>query len=581
MSAAIAQECVICHVSSSKYKCPTCRSPTCSLKCSKQHATQEHTSQSSPSNGSVEKHINEELEAAPPLKIRDEVLPEPSPNRFGKVDKYVSMKDYDSTQFLEDLEYLQYVGKCVGMLGKDIVKNGWLKEMEERAASHQANQQHQQQGTQRSQSNGRGRGGMSNGSGRQNQNVPAEIKSRMNLESWIRKMKLPIMLVPNGMTWRKENQTWWKNNTRELFCTVEIKTASVKSFPNDRSLLHRISWDKTISSIVAKDLEKRLKQRRNSAVESSIEIMSLLEEHCDEKGRLNSDKWQGSLCVTVDVVNDRLRNESSSKFLEWWQRQVKNGMVKADGLELDEEKRRALDEVRRGTWGEIEGIESTLSNKATEKGMKGAETQPIVETESMQADAGLISSSILAKIQAARAKRLEEDAAAQKAEEVIIPQGPKRKAIVLEGKETFQDVLRYMPNGYGIVEYFHLQIWERGKLTKEIKNGNVIKIDLEGREDSVADATAELRKRALETQEARQMAAKKAKLEPSTPSNALSNLNAYDTSSDEDEDMIGLEHGEQSISDGEADLESDIASIPAMLGGLAEIARSLGMVTSA
>lgn len=555
MSAATAQPCVVCQATSSKYKCPTCRSATCSLACSKQHAAQGHAlgtqqSNATSSSPSVAKDDNAML---PSLHIRSETIEAPRAHRFSKVDKYVGLNEYDSKQLLEDFEYLQYMGKCVTSLGKDITRKGWIKE----EAPKQKSSQHPavpERGTFNKTTNGFHR------------HVSGEAKSRQSFESWLRKLRLPIMLVPDGMSLRKENQTRWKNNTKQLLCTVEIHLPTIGSSSRTRSVVHHVPWDKQVVEVVVKEMERRGKQKSKDLQD---DIAALV-------GKVTSGNWSDSLCIALRVSNERLRNESSSKFLEWWQRQVKNGMVKADGLEFDEVKKGELEQLRNGAWAAIEGIESAEACPADDQNAE----QGQVQGEDEKKSGGLISSMLLDKMQAARAIKAQCSAEMPGGSNLekndVAVSGARRSLIVLRGEETLQEMLQSLPKGLAVVEYFHFEVWPKEALSEHIKSGSVVREKLEGRGDDEVDLERRPEKRPSDQRESIDTPQAKRAKTAVISSNALGSLTAYASSSeDEDEDDDEAEDNETGHHSDDLDDTG-----PVYTGGLAEMARSLGMVPS-
>lgn len=474
------------------------------------------------------------------------------------------MKDYDSRQLLEDFEYLQYLGKCVTMVGKDIVQNGWLKDAEQQESGGRGSGMHNQHSNNASGESVRG------GPPNKNfhQHISAELKNRRTLESWIRKLRLPIMLVPEGMSLRKENQTRWKNNMKQLLCTVEIRSVTSSAPLNkQRSLLHHISWDKQISDVVIKEIDKKMKHKGKASVDVPIDEFNHM------KG-ISIDNWRDSLSIAISVSNERLRNESSSKFLDWWQRQVKNGMVKADGLEFDEEKKVALEQLRKGVWAAVEGIEGQWPDIATESKEHGIQD----EGPPKPSTTGLISSSLLEKMQAARAARNQfksEKQFEQELKDNSSTFGPRRTVILLKGTETFQDILQSLPKGIAIVEYFHVEVWAKKTLLMEIQKGNIVREMLLARSESEEDSKEKLRKRDREDQAIDTISPSK-KAKGGTTSNALGTLTAYESSDEEKED-------DQEAANIDEDTYSEKMTTETkapVLSSLAEMARSLGMVPS-
>lgn len=569
MSAATALQCVVCLGASAKYKCPTCRGATCSLPCAKEHAAQGHPSQGQASGSSLAAATPAPGPLHPSLQLRNDFVDTPSSSRFSRVGQYVGMNEYDSTQLMEDFEYLQYVGKAVTLLGRDIAKSGWMRDGEQLSGGRGAAQPPP------SQQRGPGRGA--------NQHLPTEVRNRQTFEGWLRKLRLPIMLVPDGMSWRRENQTRWKIKTRQLLCTVEIRFASQSpSSGASRSLVHHVVWDKQFEDVTCNELERRAKQKGKSAESETGKGLDMGAFVGESLGQAlpNDRRWRDSICLAVNISNDRLRNESSSKFLEWWQRQVKNGMVKADGLAFDEEKRSALEQLRRGDWGVIEGMGSeeqgwlgAPARGSDEAGVAKVEQQA---QQQQSTDKGLISLSLLGKMQAARAKLAQSSEPAGADQQGGTPQQsspsstePRRTLVLLDGTETFQTFLQRLPKGYAIVEYFHIEVWDKRRLLGLIDRGQILRERLVGSEtaEGTTGWTVEPEegtgKRSRRDDEGG--ATKKPKTGETGGDDALGGLAAYASSEEEDEKP---EHGDSSSD--EAGLEAG--------AGLAQMARSLGMV---
>lgn len=214
MSAAVARPCAVCEAASSKYKCPSCSSPTCSLACSKAHKTEKHEAVASTSastaghsrEGSSLDTVNlrSKSRGAPQTRIKangQEIRPPPS--GFTATTSYVPLSSYDDRQLLKDFEYLQHVGRSVQEVGRDLTKQHWFSPD---MVTGETTSSQQQQGQQRQDGN----------AGRRNphsahQQLSVAQKRRQALDATIRRGRWPIMLLPEGMQMRRENRTQWRH----------------------------------------------------------------------------------------------------------------------------------------------------------------------------------------------------------------------------------------------------------------------------------------------------------------------------------------------------------------------------------
>lgn len=476
---------------------------------------------------------------APPLRLAktNETLYGLPAHRFTNIGRYVPMNQYGEAHLLEDFEYLQHVGSSISLLGRDIVKRGWMRN------SEQSQQQQQQQQPQQGQGQRKGAGTHITGHNKLSQ----EERNRLAFENWIRKMRLPIMLLPDGMSARKENHSRWKAQSRQLLATVELtfscmheatgttSTASSQRTANGkhagplpssrRTLLHHVSWDRKFSDVAWSELSKRARTFANDAGGSRDEaLQKILFEALGDSALMSASSesprtfFEQHACLLVAVHSDKLRNESSTRFLDWWQRQVRNGMVKEDGLHLDEDKRRALEEARQQhQWGanagfavaQMEGSENNhlqASRAPRVWGRPQAEKDgsdvapqaaPTINAQEEQAEAvpepmGLISASLLGRLQAARlasqakseheqrqgqteSVSVEEETEVSKQQEdaQALAQVLRRSFIVLDGSETIEMVLRRLPRGNAVVEYPRVELWSRTRLRSLERAGQI------------------------------------------------------------------------------------------------------------
>lgn len=517
------------------------------------------------------------------LSHDEEIVP-PGAHRFSNVDRFVPMNEYDEAHMLEDFEYLQFLGRSISSLGRDLVKRGWMKR--------------EQAGTAQQGPAGRPGSTQNGPSGRPSQQrserLPAEQRNRQQFEGWIRRLRLPIMLLPDGMSARKENQSRWKAQAGQLQCTVQVAfpTGDQSDRRARRAILHHVSWTRTLSDVVIGELGKRLRLPAADSSTCSPWTALIGKDVATSKSDVTMDKIRDTVMLAVPVHSEKLRNESSAKFLEWWQRQVRYGMVKPGGLQLDEEKRAELERARRGDWAPIEGLPDGEGEVAMTTGRGATDEKQQERPESSAgapaaAHSGLISAALLSRLQAQRDANVKEAAeeVASFSQDRVASEGDKpivRSLVVLEGDETIEQLLRGMHNGLAIVEYPHVEVWDKLKLLRLFAQGKARRETLarQAFTQSADNRTAEGAKHARQEEEGEMKAAqdvvKKARLDAaakgiaSTPS-ALMDLSAYASSDEESEEGEQLADVVQLSTSAEEVTES---------GSLADIARALGMAPS-
>lgn len=628
MSAAISKACIVCHASSSKYKCPKCNSPTCSLICSKKHKSDLHPDTgfdgaSTSSNSGIEAsqssntNTKELLPSLRQFSNSNETITAPNAHNFGNIDKFIPMNAYGEANLMEDFEYLQFMGRSIATLGKDLIKKGWYKESNQDGDAK--NPSGSTTGGRNSRATSKNQGARSNHS---SEKLSSEVRNRQQYEQSIRKLKVPIMLLPDGMSARKENQSRFKAQQQQLMCTVQV------SFPcgnsedrrSKRVIQHHIPWNRSIGEIVRSEMEKRLRVKGKGMPDQTAEndgdqsvsaweaLFGTQREGFSEMNASSFEDIRSGIMIAIPVHSEKLRNETSARFLEWWQRQVRNGMVLEGGLKFDEEKKLYLEKKRNGEWAPIDGLATEEEDREGIPNLTQAATQNSA-IESV-GQSGLISSFLLNRLQSQREmqKKKEFDAVDKKTQEDTlqhpdsrnlgeeIPRMATRHLVVLQGKETIEDVLRRLTKGYAVVEYPHIEVWESAKLSQKFADGSAERVRLSHVDGEVGDeddeATAAIEKNAAKRPAAdatHSNSSKKIKVDTGHPqkqsTSALVGLSAYASSDEDSEDDAEVDDERKGISEEvksnlESHLSEQLASEEANDGSLANIARSLGMIQS-
>jgi hypothetical protein len=433
------------------------------------------------------------------------------------------LNQYGEANLLEDVEYLHFVGQSVSAIGRDIVKKGWL-----RASTTDQQQKSDSGSTSRPPYDRRA------GTTAKTDKQPAEIRNRQQFETWLRRLRLPIMLLPDGMSARKENQSRYKGPTKQLQCTVQISFPCAPSAEDRRArrtIIHHVMWDKPLGQVVVADIAKR--SSLASASEKKWLWSALIGRELNRPtDALKFEEVRHDVTLVIPLHSDRLRNESSAKFLEWWQRQARNGLVKGDGLELDEEKRAELDRVRKGEWAPIEGLaDGEIDDRIRQSAVDSRQDDPALRST---VPSGLISSTVLERFGAQRLLRKCEGESTEKMEgDTTMNSGlpdrsptnktatTRRSLLVIEGHETIEEVLGRLDKGFAIVEYPHVEVWEKATLGRLFAQGKATRVLLAN--------TRQTQKEEGEPCQATTMPAVEA---PTT--SALTGLSAY-ASSDEDQ----------------------------------------------
>lgn len=623
MSAAVSKACIVCQASSSKYKCPKCTGPTCSLICSKKHKGDVHPDTvldgaSTSSNTSSQAYLSSnasEKQILPPLQQfsnSNEKINAPAAHNFGNIDKFIPMNAYGEANMMEDFEYLQFMGRSIATLGRDLIKKGWYKESEQDNDAKNPSNSNNQTNGRNSRTPSKNQGGRFNNS---SEKLSSEARNRQQYEQSIRRLKVPIMLLPDGMLARKENQTRFKAQQQQLMCTIQINfpSGNYEDRRSKRIIQHHIPWSKAIGEIVRSEISKRLRvniAKGKGTSDETVEINgdeqvsaweALFGKQKDKSGDTNLTSFEdirNQVTIAIPVHSEKLRNETSARFLEWWQRQVRNGMVLEGGLKFDEEKKVALEKRRNGEWAPIEGLATDDVDKEEIPDL----TQPIT-IDSMEQQSGLISSFLLSRLQSQRdiQKKRESDMIDTKTQEDAknseeeISQTATRHLVVLQGKESIEDVLRRLTKGYAIVEYPHIEVWESEELSQKFANGTAERVQLspvDGDEGDEAFTAVDKNVSKRSAEDALNTdSTKKIKVDTIRPQNsstsALVGLSAYASSDEESEDDAEVDDngkGEDVLEKHHSMHESNplkqIASSAVNDGSLANIARSLGMTQS-
>ena len=301
MPPAHSSACSICGAQPSKYTCPYCSATTCTFECFSAHKTNR-----------VCAHARFE-----------HAKPKPGPPRSllrqGHSYDYVSMKDYNYNTMIQDYQFLNDVGRMVSQTGRDIADSRMMPTQ-----------------------------------GAQKPRTAAQHR-REHLARHLAFRKLPIMLLPDGMSRRMENRTLWEPKRTLLSFSVAFACPRAKQSADpvlarfrDGFVLHGQPSTADLFRILMDELERSSasasgvsltqwcvrmpsqEQKRRRTAEDHIRttwrISRQLLEHLSlsiPPGTLDAGIYNAlpdDAVLLMRIYPSRLRNESTPRFLDWWHR---------------------------------------------------------------------------------------------------------------------------------------------------------------------------------------------------------------------------------------------------------------------
>lgn len=413
--------CVACKGSESKYTCPYCQSTTCSLACYNHHKQATECQQARIQHSQAN-------EGGPRLSLLRR-------NR-GPPSRYVPMNAYDYNQMMEDYEFLNQVGRMVSSTGRAIYDSKLMN-------------------------------GVPNGlPGSSTRHVPVTQQRREALAKQLAFHKLPIMLLPDGMSKRKMNRTQWDAKRRCMLYTAQITFPCAPSQPNNPLshiqkggwLIHRLEGSVDMTICVLSEMERicarmnnmSLSQWKSHQSDPERAAKRIKSESSATPALISPSVWtslgvpyasaheRGVLpensVMLLHVYEKRLRNESSAKFLDWW--------------------------IRKGSA--LESSNCVHSPTPSEP--------------------SIVPSHVLDAVSQLRPDK--NDVAKSPGSSTL-----RQCYVRIEPGLSFEKVLRSIPTAYGIVEFFELEIWDIEACRDAERRNHVCILPLEPHEAVLENAS--------------------------------------------------------------------------------------------
>lgn len=266
--------CAVCRAEVAKYTCPFCAAATCSLPC-----FNEHKANSACASARASHERREAIGAPSSLLLRGER----DPSRF------VPMRSYDYNQMMQDYQFLSQVGRVVSSTGRNLADARMLQEP-----------------------------GRPNTPARR---LPAAQHRRELLSKQIGFLKLPVMLLPEGMSKRQQNKTTYDTKKKQVLYTLQC------AFPCARPArtpvaVHAMPGTTELGACLASALSVRDaadepdRKRPRADTPSDLGALGLVR---DTSG---ADRLvpQHETLLLLRIYPLRLRNETTTRFLDWWAR---------------------------------------------------------------------------------------------------------------------------------------------------------------------------------------------------------------------------------------------------------------------
>lgn len=197
------------------------------------------------------------------------------------------MRSYDYNQMMQDYQFLTQVGRVVSSTGRDLADARMLQEPSKQGGNARR--------------------------------IPAAQHRREQLVKQIGYLRLPIMLLPDGMSKRQQNKTYFDTKKRLVLYTVQCAFPCTESVVEPVSV-HAQSGIAEIGACIATALGARdamsepEAKRPRLSMPGNIEALGLQREDSQRLAPL-ADR-----ILLLRIYPLRLRNETTTRFLDWWAR---------------------------------------------------------------------------------------------------------------------------------------------------------------------------------------------------------------------------------------------------------------------
>ncbi|KOS15627.1 hypothetical protein Malapachy_2396 [Malassezia pachydermatis] len=358
------------------------------------------------------------------------------------------MKEYDYNQMLEDYQFLNQVGRMVTERGREL-SNGKMLAPEKPAA------------------------------GPSSRHGPAAQQRREALGKQIAFHKLPIMLVPDGMSRRKQNRSHWDAKQRRMLFTIQFhfpcqrtsEDATIARAQAQGILVHSLEGPTCLSHVCLTELE-RLSARVHHQSVTAWHARITPDERPGKRARMDDmshrmdrvshhGPWHlapdvmaslglphapnhalslpASSALVLHVYPLRLRNESSVKYLDWW--------------------------ARKGAMQEAAATPATVST-----------------SEAMSKPSLLVPQHILDQVSQLRADP-------STVVDSPLTSSTTQYYVLVPSEMDLLTLIRRIPSEFGMVEFADLELWHTEALTMAERRGQVVLLPLGPAPSTPTDTT--------------------------------------------------------------------------------------------
>ncbi|SPC61502.1 uncharacterized protein UHOD_03195 [Ustilago sp. UG-2017b] len=325
MPSASTATCQQCQLQPSKYTCPTCKARTCSLACTKLHKAQICTSSASSSARSAPGTASSPSAAIGPASSTSITSNERAPVGF------VSLAGYNESHMLQDYLFLSGISRNAAEEGRRILN---------------LNLPIPSSTTSPSTVNAYASSSKPNTGGR----ITNQQRAREQLMKQVHYRKFKVMLLPEGMARRKLNQSSFSGKSKRLDLTIEVKPpANVAGVEKGKEgggwIVGKVDSERKVGEILLDDLQFRsfvskkdvqkaretlqiaAKEKQKSwvlarkvLVDAGLPIPNKEEKMKEEGEYVVLKEFPKQWAVLVPVYSARLKNESTTQYLDWCNR---------------------------------------------------------------------------------------------------------------------------------------------------------------------------------------------------------------------------------------------------------------------
>ncbi|WFD44808.1 Box C/D snoRNA accumulation [Malassezia psittaci] len=298
--------------------------------------------------------------------------------------RFVSMRRYDYNQMTQDFQFLTHVGHVVSSTGRKLADARMLPETSKPGATARRASGAQQR--------------------------------REALAKQLGFLKLPIMLLPDGMAKRQQNKTSSDTKRKSLSCTVQCSFPSADGELNP-ACIHGQPLNRTLGLCLAAILNPQTHAQESK----SNQVTTTYSDKMERMGLAIDPQDSESVVPNAEcmllarIYPSRLRNETTPRFLDWW--------------------------ARKGA-----ALEACSENETRSEPSSSANANPFIPQQ------------VLDQVARAHGNYVSTD-------DQALAWSNAASYVSVTSDYTIESLLRSLPDEFGIVEFLELEVWRRSAVS--------------------------------------------------------------------------------------------------------------------